>query len=1138
MDDQLKLIQAREAAERAKIGRVDPQDIRELEETLAGLELEQGALLEELADDRLNTAFKWAMGPRQTEFGETLTAKQVLNLMRAMRGEVRFKGSNDVALSQVRALYPNAVTPSGRFRPEYMLDDLVTEWGGRYQGGNVERFLRDVEAAGRQGRSVTARGVEIRLVSAELEGLQRAMAAEKSLPIIEREAAREAVEVTEAAKQLKMIEGGGTPPPRSPGTPLGSGMDTPPPRRPDIGLSDDLELPTWEHPAKGIPRKWEGARAAEGLEMEEWFFQGEGRLRRLGIKPADMNAENMRPLFEVLHGERAAEELPEGLRLIYDDVHKLVRQDEQRILAFLKAVTDEGASTYMAFDAENLAGRMMALYDYFPRLWKPPPSAGQQAGTARGRLGVTPGFARPRVDATFIEMLDAGFEPATWNPYAMAAQSHIAKVEYQETVKLVNRLQQRGLVLAKNEAPEGWRVPKVGPIFEGRPIPLAEVEGGIGWTKPLAVPNPLADFLETVFGVPVNLPFAQGIRKWSNAAKRLKLVGSLFQHFDFGARALMVAGTPTGIRHGATHRFPSLAFHLMQVSIMPGKRNTLRQALLSNKTIYKDSPITWKMLIEEGWGVQGDISLIQREFVNFLADPALAQGLGPKAIQALTKMQRFWEAGLFEGVYRETQRWALQHFIIPWVRRTRPNATPRQVAAEAAEAVNVMFSTLGNWQTVIRNPQIREVARALIFSTNESEALLRGAGRALSRPGAPRAGVFREWYGGGFLALAVIATVINMVATGGKPMPPGSYIPIRLDDPYAWLQIGGVGPSYSGRFLAPQIPFVRGRNDTPLYLDIVGQMDTAFRWAFNFPAAVASRTNVLPRALMNQAAGATFFGERLDTLPRRAVAGAIDVLAPISVTSAIGAAREAFPAMQGVVPGTEGRLGVVGQSIQAGGFNLRGEPTRDMLNRYSQEHFAIPYDDLEPFQRDDLQDDPALKEELQKRQDTGVSRAQETSKFFAALDKIDSDHQQGLEELARIYGRNIGGERIDQRFIVNTYLGLQQTAAARKEQASDDFERDEFPDPATIEDPNKRALSEWYALLDEAKVNGIFVGAQLNRLRSAFERRVTREQLEYIKRNTNRRDIPGLILRFLPDSTRRRIEASQAARRRFRGMRR
>jgi len=289
---------------------------------------------------------------------------------------------------------------------------------------------------------------------------------------------------------------------------------------------------------------------------------------------------------------------------------------------------------------------------------------------------------------------------------------------------------------------------------------------------------------------------------------------------------------------------------------------------------------------------------------------------------------------------------------------------------------------------------------------------------------------------------------------------------------------------------------------------------------------------------MNQAAGATFFGERLDTLPRRAVAGAIDVLAPISVTSAIGAAREAFPAMQGVVPGTEGRLGVVGQSIQAGGFNLRGEPTRDMLNRYSQEHFAIPYDDLEPFQRDDLQDDPALKEELQKRQDTGVSRAQETSKFFAALDKIDSDHQQGLEELARIYGRNIGGERIDQRFIVNTYLGLQQTAAARKEQASDDFERDEFPDPATIEDPNKRALSEWYALLDEAKVNGIFVGAQLNRLRSAFERRVTREQLEYIKRNTNRRDIPGLILRFLPDSTRRRIEASQAARRRFRGMRR
>ena len=122
-----------------------------------------------------------------------------------------------------------------------------------------------------------------------------------------------------------------------------------------------------------------------------------------------------------------------------------------------------------------------------------------------------------------------------------------------------------------------------------------------------------------------------------------------------------------------------------------------------------------------------------------------------------------------------------------------------------------------------------------------------------------------------------------------------------------------------------------------MYLDLVGQMDTVFRWAINPVNAVASRLNVIPRAVTNQVVGKTFFGEDLGGLgepskwPIRAIAAASDVLAPIPVTAGLAAAQSAIPQLEGIVPAGERRLDPTGQAIQAIGLNLRGSPLDAVL---------------------------------------------------------------------------------------------------------------------------------------------------------------------------------------------------------------
>lgn len=124
---------------------------------------EAAGMKEFLAESPLAWLTKILPVGRKT-FGETLSPKQVMAIIRGgpiARAKVSGKGlsakelararrqaeaiSQADALAEVKRRYPTAVTPAGRVRWEYALDDVVTEYGPRYADGNVERFLGDIE---------------------------------------------------------------------------------------------------------------------------------------------------------------------------------------------------------------------------------------------------------------------------------------------------------------------------------------------------------------------------------------------------------------------------------------------------------------------------------------------------------------------------------------------------------------------------------------------------------------------------------------------------------------------------------------------------------------------------------------------------------------------------------------------------------------------------------------------------------------------------------------------------------------------------------------------------------------------------------------------------------------------------------
>ena len=165
---------------------------------------------------------------------------------------------------------------------------------------------------------------------------------------------------------------------------------------------------------------------------------------------------------------------------------------------------------YMELPASILySGRVAnpgSFPSYYPWFWQ---FNGKNLAGEGGMLS-RPGFTLPHWDASLLEMIEAGYEPVTYNPYASMAIRELDGTVYREGKKLFGEMMAKGaqytLTSAEEVAAEGlrgWVVPKVqGDFFEGKSFDGIEYgpPGEIRRTPTLMTPKPVAASLESMFG--------------------------------------------------------------------------------------------------------------------------------------------------------------------------------------------------------------------------------------------------------------------------------------------------------------------------------------------------------------------------------------------------------------------------------------------------------------------------------------------------------------------------------------------------------------------------------------------------------------------------------------------------------------
>lgn len=744
----------------------------------------------------------------------------------------------------------------------------------------------------------------------------------------------------------------GPPPPPPPRTPGG--------KPPTGGQSADdvferirIQRTRGESPDQTLLRRHGAALRTAELEARLIVDEGSKGLKALGIGrpqrgrlvPQEKDIPAMDGLFDALNNpSRVASgelQIPKGFEAHYQKLRGLTNWEEAFRLDFDSA--------------------MATVDDYFYRGWLPPEGAVSSAeAVGRGRLVAKPAFKKPRVNATYREMRDAGFEPLSWNPYEQWRISRLQGVRYRQQMMLVDDLKR--LELAKPDGTgiglEGWRTPKIGPAFEGKPFAILDDAGNPQalYTRRLVVQDNVAKRLENLYGVPPDLgtihigkrgiPLLKAIDAVVFIPKRAKLFASFFQQNDFGWRnyfgawtgmldALMAGQPITAVKRLAV--WPQSALTMVRANLGPGARVKIRQALNSTKPLVPGRPgVHLRGIMEAGLSTI-DTTLLPTNLDKLARNVAQEAGLlGNKAIRRwVGEFESAMRRGLFEGWYPAAQITDIRNNIAPMMVRRFAKETDEAINGMIAQTTNKLYSTIPAEQSVVQNRFIRESLKRLMFSMGESEGLLRQATGAVR---GPQAAFFRTRWIGAFLGVMAVANTIHYASTG-EILPLGRWSPVSRDK---W---GPLPLGYNRDFASPDIPIV-GPTGRRLLIDLVGQMDTAFR-ILDPPSFITARESVPVRSFVTQTTEKDFFGRRIDKVGPGGIVSRIsqlitDLFAPIGPgQAALGIISEQELLPEGAIPPQEKGLGTVGRLIQATGVNLR----RNLEKRWESEF--KDYDDIE-----------------------------------------------------------------------------------------------------------------------------------------------------------------------------------------------
>ena len=755
---------------------------------------------------------------------------------------------------------------------------------------------------------------------------------------------------------------------------------------------------------EALLRQHEAALNAMEREARMFVDQGNRQLREAGVGRVTQGGlvartddiPRLDELFEALHNPSLVESgqirVPQGLEAVWEDLRFLTNWEENSRLGF----------------NPDLA----LVEDYFYRGWKVPKGFTDTDQTGGPQLGRRPAFTKPRAAATFKEMRDAGFEPISWNPYEQWRISRLQGERYRQQMELVSALRKLGddfmRPLDGGSPPAGWRTPQVGPAFEGKPFAAVDADGAAttGWTQRWIARDEIANKLENLYGkradlgkVSVgskNVDILKVVDWLTFIPKRAKLVGSFFQQIDFLTRLgvgswsnmvdALLRGRPVSAAK-ALALYPRDVGAVLAANARPSVRANLRAMLDDGAPLIQGRGVSMKSISAEGLSIRDvtilptDLDSVAREIATETGALAKIKGLGGQLRELEGAMRR----GLFEGVYPSAIVNDIRHNIAPMMARMYPSATDAQLAARIATTANIKYSVIPASQSVVQNRFIRETFRRLFFSMGDSEGLLRGALGVLK--GSSKKFWITNWVGA-YLFLISAANVIHFTSTG-KPLPVERYVPLSKD-PFGPLPFG-----YNRDFASPNLPFT-GRSATENMLDVVGQLDTAFR-VLNPASFLSSRSSVPIRAGVNQATGTTFFEDPIDDVGPGGVVSRtaqflLDMFSPIGVgQGAEAVARQFIPGAERVIPEGEDRIGLTGRLVQATGFNIRGETTPQFLDRVAQEAFGKDYDALSPKQRKVVQETEGIGDEFKLRQEASARRGSEAAQRRQRVDALAAE---------------------------------------------------------------------------------------------------------------------------------------------------
>jgi hypothetical protein len=835
--------------------------------------------------------------------------------------------------------------------------------------------------------------------------------------------------------------------------PKGPPQEPPAPKRPspdDPEFDDILDAAIkGELPDQALMRRHQGVIDARASQLAVEVTDNNKELVRIGlgqdfrgsvVAKTEGSFDELNSLLHnpgaVARGERV---VPDELRPIYDK---------------LRAQTDWEQAARIDFDPNQAL-----VEDYFFRGWKPP--EGLFTGVQRGSLGRNPAFKLPRVDATYDEMFEAGFRPMFENPAEQARHSQLMGIKYREQSRLIVKMQASEIAqpVKGGPIPEGWRVPEVGPAFQGKPYANG---ADVAYTRQWAVPDSMANRLENIYGKMPRLgkgeilgktvDFQKMVDFLTFVPKRAKLVGSVFQHLDFLSRSGFGAwtGFVDAIRRGdpaagVVHlaKWPKSAVEIVHSTFSPGARARLAKLGVDPKPLWKDRQISNLMLREEGLSLRDPTLGIDLDDVirQVKQEPRIVK-LGKAPIRALDALERQWRQGLFQGTYPAAILSDVKNNIGPMVIRQHPEATDRQLAGMIAKATNKLYSVVPESQSVIQNKQARWFLTRFLFSLGENEGLLRSFTGAIK---GENAALFRTRLLGTYLGLMMLASTIHFASTG-KPLPLDRFSPVSKD------KFGPLPFGYNTDFAAPTLP-IKGRGDVEVTLDLVMQQDTIFR-ILDPKSFLNARFSVPVSTLRNQITGTDFFGAPIDKVGPGGIFSRTsqlvqDMFAPIGAGQAgLEIFRNNVEESEGLITPGEGRLGTAGLGIQAGGVNLRAERTPELVDRTRGEvlrdrgieetYEVIASTDLPLKAEIDDEVEERIGAELEIRGETVKIRGQQTpqSEGFEALEA--TRERQQVEQLAddtKLNSNQWSGDVWREK-----YADRQRQFFASKEQIKEDFQ--------------------------------------------------------------------------------------------------